>query len=94
MMYFYNDRAELCSRGGGRDCKEIPNLSVFSAGLSHLKSVTKLEKDVSSEKKEGDNIEELEKKLKHLRARKVILDQIKLLQKKLEILEAEFSATK
>jgi hypothetical protein len=38
MMYFYNDRAELCSRGGGKDCKEIPNLNVFSAGLSHLKS--------------------------------------------------------
>jgi len=93
MMYFYNDRAELCSRGGGRDCKEIPNLSVFSAGLSHLRSVPKLEKDVSSEKQEGDNIAALEKKLRHLKARKVILDQIKLLQKKLEVLDAKFSAT-
>ena len=49
MMYFYNDRAELCTRGGGRDCKEIPNLNVFSAGLSHLKSNPALNKESSVE---------------------------------------------
>ena len=94
MMYFYNDRAELCSRGGGRDCKEIPNFNVFNAGLSHLRTAPKLEKGVGREIEEGENIEGLTKKLKYLKARKVILDQIKLLQKKLDVLEAEFSANK
>ena len=45
MMYFFNDRAILCQRGGrGRDCKKLPGRNVFNAGLSDLKSPIKEEK--------------------------------------------------